>query len=133
MPITCCVSASVTEKIIQVQFCFLFHYFAWCKRKAWLIQLKKKKNDSLEPEEDMCLVSSSHSVHKQPGLRDWQSTLSNSPVTRCPEGWGLYGAISLFSLSKVIPINLVSVLQCQGSSTWVGNLACVRQAILRTL
>lgn len=53
---------------------FSFHYFAWCKGKACLMQWKKI--DSLELEGNMCLLSSSHSVRVQPNLRAWQKILS---------------------------------------------------------
>lgn len=55
-----CFSLSCRENYTSSRL-FSSHYFTWCKRKAHLMQLKQIY--SLEFEGNMCLFSSSHSIH----------------------------------------------------------------------
>lgn len=56
---------------------FSFPYFAWCgkKKKKKACQMQWMKTGIVELDGNICLLSSSHSVHAQPNLRAWQKIL----------------------------------------------------------
>lgn len=128
MPITCCVSASVTEKIIQVQCCFLFTTLHGVKEKHdWCNETRTRRK--YVPTLIFLLCTGT--------AQSWR--LTEHTLSNVPGYWDALRAGSFmdlwayYALPKVIPINLVSILECQGSSAWVDNFAYWRQAVLRTL